>query len=156
MSAVGYQFLCQHLNLSAFGPGRPARLATVSRLTRQTDALLVSQHVAPNNQEALTHVLFALKHEGTNLQILAQTLKKISPNEVLPIVQATPSSRYVRVLGFLWEAFNEQTLEGDFVLSGPTVDVFESSRYLMAPGQTMQQTGHWPGPTYMRPKVHLP
>jgi hypothetical protein len=135
MSAVGYQFLCKHLNLSAFSPRRPARLATVSRLTRQADALLVPQHAAPNTQDALTHVLFALKHEGVNLQILSQTLKKIPPNEVLNVVQATPSSRYVRVLGFLWEAFNEQTLEGDFVLSGPTVDVFDSSRYLTAPGE---------------------
>lgn len=135
MHHLGYQFLCDHLKLSAFALPRPARIAPTARLTRTVDALLVPAHVAPAGKNPLDHVLFALKHEGINLQILAQTLKTIPEQAILKRVQATPSSRYGRVLGFLWESFHGRTLDGDVSIAGPTVDLFDAQRYLTTPGQ---------------------
>ena len=135
MSHVGYQYLCDQLKLSAFAPPRPARIASVARLTRTTDALWVPAPVAPAGQAPLDHALFALKHEGVNLQILAQALKQIPESAILTRIQATPSSRYVRVLGFLWESFHGRTLQGRFSIAGPTVDLFDPKRYLTTPGQ---------------------
>ncbi|WP_328983513.1 Fic family protein [Thiorhodovibrio winogradskyi] len=91
--------------------------------------------VAPGQDEPLEQLLFALKHEGVNLPVLAQVLKHIPGSDILRRVQATPSSRYVRVLGFLWEAFQGRELEGDVAITGPTVDLFDAKRYLTAPGQ---------------------
>jgi hypothetical protein len=135
MGCLGYQWLCEHFRLPAFPLSKPARLAPVSRLTRTADALLVPAPVAPEADQPLDQVLFALKHEGVNLQVLAQALKQIPDSDIQRRVQATPSSRYVRVLGFLWEAFNEREIEGDVAIAGPTVDLFDAGRYLTAPGQ---------------------
>jgi Fic family protein len=104
-------------------------------VTRTEEALLVPAHVAPAPDQPLDQMLFALKHEGVNLQILAQALRQISEADMLRRVQASPSSRYVRVLGFLWETFQGRELTGDCAIAGPTVDLFDAKRYLTAPGQ---------------------
>lgn len=135
MGCLGYQWLRERFRLSAFPLSKHARLAPVSRLTRTTEALLVPAPVAPEADQPLDQILFALKHEGVNLQVLAQALKQIPDSDIQRRVQAMPSSRYVRVLGFLWEAFNNREIAGDFRIAGPTVDLFDAERYLTAPGQ---------------------
>lgn len=135
MACVGYQWLHEHFRLSAFPLASPARVAPVSRVTQTDAALLVPAQVAPKKEDPLEHLLFALKHEGINLQVLAQVLKQIPDRDIQGRVQATPSSRYVRVLGFLWESFNGRELEGNLGIAGPTVDLFDAKRYLTAPGQ---------------------
>lgn len=135
MGCLGYQSLCERFQLTAFPLSRPARVAPVSRVTQTADALLVPAQVAPLQDEPLEQLLFAIKHEGVNLQILAQALRCIPGSDIQRRVQATPSSRYVRVLGFLWEAFQGRELEGNVAIAGPTVDLFDAKRYLTAPGQ---------------------
>ncbi|MCF7994750.1 MAG: hypothetical protein K9L88_07910 [Chromatiaceae bacterium] len=135
MGSLGYQSFCERFQLTAFPLSRPARVAPVSRVTQTADALLVPAQVAPRHDEPLEQLLFALKHEGVNLQVLAQALKRLPGSDIQRRVQATPSSRYVRVLGFLWEAFNARELEGNLAIAGPTVDLFDAKRYLTAPGQ---------------------
>lgn len=133
MVSVGYQFLCQALDLSAFPPAKPARIAPVSRLTATSDAVLVPANVAPAGKQAIEHLLFALKHEGINLPILAQALKRLPQSDIIQQVTATPSSRYARILGFLWEAFHQQELPIEVAITGPTVDLFDPKKYLTHP-----------------------
>lgn len=135
MSAVGYQFLCERLRLSAIQVRSPARVAPVSRLTRVPGALMVPANVAPERDSVIEHMLFGLKHEGVNLQILAQALHSVSDTALLELVQASPSSRYARILGFLWESVLGRELGGDFTVAGPTVDVFDPKRYITGPRQ---------------------
>ena len=124
VGCLGYQWLYEHFRLSAFPLASPARVAPVSRVTQTAEALLVPAQVAPQQDDPLEHLLFALKHEGVNLQFLAQALKQIPDRDIQCRVQAMPSSRYVRVLGFLSEAFNGRELEGNLAIAGPTVDLF--------------------------------
>jgi hypothetical protein len=77
MGCLGYQWLCERFRLSAFPLTRPARLAPVSRLTRTGEALLVPASAAPDADRPLDQILFALMHEGVNLQVLAQALKQV-------------------------------------------------------------------------------
>jgi hypothetical protein len=75
MSAVGYEYLRQNLKLSALEPKRPALVKPVTRITNINDCLSVPKNLAPADGAYLDHVLFALKHEGTNLAVLAQTFQ---------------------------------------------------------------------------------
>jgi hypothetical protein len=75
--SVGYEFLWQSLRLSAFGPERPALVKPVTRVEPTDPFLAIPRHVAPGTDDPLEHVLFALKHEGTDLQILAEAARKI-------------------------------------------------------------------------------
>ncbi|WP_355662496.1 hypothetical protein [Halomonas salifodinae] len=53
----------------------------------------------------LSHLLFALKHEGVELAILAETLPQLSPEGLIEAIQAAPNGVYLRRLGYLYEAF---------------------------------------------------
>ncbi|MGN5476198.1 hypothetical protein ACTMU2_01745 [Cupriavidus basilensis] len=72
--------------------------------------LAIPAHVAPGSDDALDHVLFALKHEGVNLQILAQALRKLPADRMLAAVRQTPNGQYIRIAAFLWEHFNDERL----------------------------------------------
>lgn len=135
MASVGYQYLCEAFALARVQPTVPARVSPVSRVTRTSDALLVPAKVAPASDDVLAHLLFALKHEGTQLQVLAHVLVHLSAAELVAAVEAKPSSGYLRILGFLWEAFNKQQLAIGVSIAGPVAEVFDSSRYITAPGQ---------------------
>ena len=135
MSYVGYEWIRQQLKLQVFPIRRPARVGPVSRLAIEDNALRVPAAVAPQGDSLLAHLLFAVKHEGINLQVLAQCLPKLAANEMLAAVMAQPSGRYVRILGFLWEAFSQQLLAEELLVTGPTVAVFDPKRYICGPDQ---------------------
>jgi hypothetical protein len=111
LPSVGYAHLLQQLPLSAFAPAQPARVASVTRVTATADAILVPAHVAPTGDDPLEHVLFALKHKGIQLQILAQALRHIPDAIIRDAVRRIPSGSYIRMAGFLWEAFPRQGLQ---------------------------------------------
>ncbi len=134
MSLLGYAYLHAHLRLTAFEPVTHARLGAVTRVTVTANGLLVPAQVASKTQTLLDHVLFALKHEGVNLQVLAQALPKVPAHDLVVGIHAAPTGAYIRVACFLWEFFNDTQLQGLPVISGPTVDVFDASRYITTKG----------------------
>ena len=75
MGVVGYEFLHQSLGLKGFAVNRPAQIRPVTRVMTADGLLAVPAHVAPTGTDPLDHVLFALKHEGVNLQLLAQAMQ---------------------------------------------------------------------------------
>src|SRR5262245_5742237 len=106
MSAVGYEFLRGSLGLSAFAPEVPAEVRPVTKVMPANGLLAIPAHVAPGSDDTLDHVLFALKHEGVNLQILAQALRRIPADRMLAALSQTPNGQYIRIAAFLWEHFN--------------------------------------------------
>lgn len=129
MSAVGYEFLRQTLHLSAFAPERPALVKPVTRVEPADTFLAIPRHVAPDTADPLQHVLFALKHEGTDLQILAEALPKIDPASLLAELRRLPSGAYIRAACYLWERFTQQQLADLPEAAGPTIPVFDPDRY---------------------------
>jgi hypothetical protein len=72
MGTVGYQFLCESLGLNVFAPERPAIVKPVTRVEPTDGFLAIPRNVAPESGDPIEHILFALKHEGVDLQILAE------------------------------------------------------------------------------------
>lgn len=133
MTSVGYEFLRASLGLSAFQPSCPAVIRPVTRLQVVGNTLSVPRHVAPTNDQPLAHVLFALKHEGTNLQILAEALPRISAGEMLSELAKAPNGGYIRLACFLWEQFTNQELELPAPVGGNYHLVFDPERYVTGP-----------------------
>lgn len=133
MSEVGYSKLKTQLNLSAFDPLMPARLAPVTSVTATQSALLIPAKVAPKDETLLSHLLFALKHEGINLQLLSQVLRKIPAEDMLVAITESPTGTYIRIACFLWEAFNKQELKGAPKVAGIAVNLFDPKKYITGP-----------------------
>ncbi len=131
---LGYEHLRSALDLTAFPPERPARKASVKRLVDRGDHLAVPRELAPPAEDLLVHALFALKHEGTNLQVLAEALPRIGGDAILRGLQETPNGRYLRLAAWLWETFTGQTLDGAPPAAGPVVPVFDPARYVVPDG----------------------
>jgi hypothetical protein len=133
MTAVGYEYLRQQLNLSALDLKRPALVKPVTRVTNINDCLSVPKNMAPTDGAYLDHVLFALKHEGTNLAVLAQTLPTISAEDLLTELRRAPNGAYIRKAAFLWETFTGRELEGAPTVGGAAVPLFDPTQYYTGP-----------------------
>ena len=130
MTAIGYEFLRESLALGAYPPARPAHIRPVTRVEPSDNVLAVPRHVAPAGSAPLPHVLFALKHEGTNLQVLAEALPKIRAEDMLAELNAAPSGAYIRLACYLWEEFNGCELAPIPQIGGMVHPVFDPQRYV--------------------------
>lgn len=131
--ALGYEFVRESLGLQAVPPRRPALLKPVTRIEPGDSFIGIPRHVAPQTADPLAHLLFALKHEGTQLQILAQALPRVDPGALVAELRRAPSGGYIRILCSLWERFTGRELSDLPAVSGPTVPVFDPARHVTGP-----------------------
>ena len=69
----GYAYLTEKFNLRCLSLTSTAQISTgVNKLVRLPGQLLVPPRMAPAPADVLGHLVFALKHEGVNLEMLAQ------------------------------------------------------------------------------------
>jgi hypothetical protein len=133
MTAIGYEFLRASLQLAAFPPVRPACIRPVTRVEDSVNTLAVPRQVAPAGIDPLSHVLFALKHEGTNLQVLADALPRISAEDMIAELNKSPSGAYIRLACYLWEEFSGRQLVPIPSIGGPAHPLFDPERYVTGP-----------------------
>lgn len=133
MPVVGYAYLRDALNLKTFAPKRAAMIKPVTRITLIGGCLAVPQPVAPVQGSMLEHILFALKHEGVNLCILAQALETVSAEQLLNELAKSPNGVFIRKACFLWESFTGQQLEYSVPVRGGVVALFDPKLYVTGP-----------------------
>ncbi|MCE8053903.1 Fic family protein [Halomonas daqingensis] len=133
MRAVGYEHIRQAHGLSAFPPERPAYVRPVTRLAQIEGGLAVPANRAPEQDSLLEHLLFALKHEGVELAILAEVLPRLDPTELIAALRKAPNGAYLRKLGFLFEAFTGSQLDYQPEVRGKAVPLFDPRAYVTGP-----------------------
>ncbi|MDD1012506.1 Fic family protein [Pseudomonas rubra] len=130
---VGYAHLIDAMALQAIEVKQPALIQPVTRIERIGGALSVPQAVAPEAGDFLAHIMFALKHEGVNLAILAQALPRLDGQLLVDAISQAPSSAYIRKICFLWEMFCNQQLDYPDNPRGPATFLFDPARYITGP-----------------------
>lgn len=128
-------FVREVLQLPVFAPARPATVRPVTRLERGADALAVPAHVAPSTDDPLAHLLFAIKHEGVDLQILAKALPCLSPEVLHAELRSAPNGQYIRIACHLWELFTGVLLGERPEITARYVDLFDPTRYVTGPSR---------------------
>jgi len=78
------------------------------------------------------HLEFALKYDGTNLEILASVFQKAAEEDLLEYVRSKPTGKYARRLWFLYEFLTGATLPLDDVKHGNYIDLLEPNKYYTA------------------------
>ena len=141
MDYVGYEWLRNKFGLTAFAVSPPACVRPVARISEQNGILAIPAQSAPEPDNVLGHILFALKHEGTHLQILSQALRHVPANELHKAVRENPNGRYLRVTAFLWEHFTHQAMSDLPAQTGAYVDVFSPDLYITA--DKPQRNSRW-------------
>lgn len=137
MTEVGYAWIQRAVDAPDFLGPRRARLAPVSRIERQADgSVLVPNKLAPQ-PTLLQQALFALKHEGVNLGLLACALRRLPPQDLAAQARASPNGVYVRKLGHLWERLHGRPLPGlqGFSVASAYAPLFDPKAYVVGDEQ---------------------
>lgn len=137
MSDVGYAWIQSALAAPDFLGPRRARLAPVSRIERLTDGSLLVPHKLAPEPTLLQQALFALKHEGVRLDLLASALRGMPPQDLAAQAQASPNGVYVRKLGHLWERLHRQRLPGldGFSVASAYAPLFDPQACFVGPAR---------------------
>ena len=132
---IGYEFLLSRIPLRMPPLERPAQVRPVTRIERMSDLLAVPRQVAPaEGASLLEHVLFALKHEDTRLDILHEALKQVPADELARAFAAQRQGAYLRRAAFVWEKANGHALPLPWDSTGGNyVDFFEANTYYTGP-----------------------
>ncbi|MBW8824721.1 MAG: hypothetical protein JF567_11005 [Xanthomonadales bacterium] len=109
---MGYEYVRSSLDLPIFEVSRPALVKPVTRIMASAEALGVPAAMAPADGDLVAHLLFALKHEGVNLQVLAGASKHLAGADLAAALAATPNGQYVRMLCSTWEHFTGNQVVG--------------------------------------------
>lgn len=135
LPVIGYDYLLSRIPLRMPPLHQPAQVRPVTRVEPMPDLLAVPRHVAPAaDAPVLDHVLFALKHECTRLDILHEALKLVSAEELVRALTAQRLGAYLRRAAFIWEKANGQVLPLPWDSTGGNyIDFFEPGRYYTGP-----------------------
>jgi hypothetical protein len=134
---MGNLVSCAHLiaamELKAIVVKKSARVQPVTHIERINCALAVPPSVAPEAEDFLAHIIFALKYEGVNLSILPQALQRIEDRNLVDAITQSPSRGCLRKVCYLWEAYSDRLLDYTDKPEGPSVLLFDPERYITGP-----------------------
>ena len=126
---IGYTFLVQKCAPGTIVPRVSAETAPVKRKIQKDGRLVVPTGSFLETDDLLAHIVFAIAHEGINMQILAQVLPLVKAADMQLFVEAKPTSLVSRRTGWLWELFTGRSL--DFKITASTYEpLFDPKRYL--------------------------
>ncbi|MFZ2781348.1 MAG: Fic family protein [Rectinemataceae bacterium] len=113
MKTVGYAWLINEYRLEVLGPALLSYLHERSdRRSLERDGQIESHY--PRNYDPGDmwegNLMFALKYEGINLEVLAALFPKLDPADVEAFVRASPIGKYARFVWFFYEFFLGQRL----------------------------------------------
>jgi hypothetical protein len=75
------------------------------------------------------HLEFALKYDGTNLEILAALFEKVPAAAVLVYIQSKPTGKYARRIWYLYEMLTDRRLPLEDLNMGNYVDLLDPEEY---------------------------
>ena len=106
MELLGYSHLIHQFSLNTLAQSLQCFLGPGSTLTRESTPDGMEVHYPERYRTNGTwqgHLLFAIRHEGVNLEVLKALFRKVDAKEMVSLVSATPHSVYTRRLWFLYE-----------------------------------------------------
>ncbi len=129
---AGYAALVQRYGLDVIPNWRTSRVAASGTHRIESRAGLVEEIFPPRYWPGDTlggQLEFALKHDGTNLAILASLFRKAPEEALLAYVRSRPTGKYARRLWFLYEFLTDRMLPLDDLKQGNYVDLLEPDAY---------------------------
>jgi hypothetical protein len=79
---------------------------------------------------SLQHLEFSLKYDDLNLDFLKAVFKKIPVEDIVAFIEESPSGKYARKTGFLYEFLTGEKLELTKVVTGNYFDLLETEKYI--------------------------
>lgn len=131
---VGYAYLTDLDSIKALEPEITSKVMSVNGKQLIGNIIAIPSTLKPNDN-VLSHILFALKHERINLQVLAQALPLVEEREIRDTFDSSPTGKYIRVACFLWEHFTKHKIQRSRELRGGNYHpLFDPGNYVTTKG----------------------
>ncbi|MGN6395834.1 MAG: Fic family protein [Mucilaginibacter sp.] len=140
---VGSLWLKQHLGLSFYRLTHRSYIGTRDKIEIAPDGSvdhIYGSKYAPAEDTLLEHVEFLLKYDDLSLDFLQAVFSKVDENELIAFLAKSPTGRYTRKIGFLYEWLTGKVLNLGFEPSGNYVDLLDKESYVT--GNTVKN-GRW-------------
>ncbi len=85
---------------------------------------------APAKDSPLLHLEFSLKYDHLNLDFLKKVFENIPAGDIAAYVEASPSGKYARKIGFLYEFLTGAALQISKTITGNYTDLLEPEKYI--------------------------
>ncbi len=85
---------------------------------------------APSADIPLKHLEFSLKYDHLNLDFLNALFLKIPIGYISAFIEASPSGKYARKIGFLYEFLTKRELEINKTITGNYTDLLDTEKYI--------------------------
>lgn len=131
---VGAAWLIRHLKLSVHSPLYIVSEIGKSRMTLKEGDFIKNtyQSRARPNDDAISHLVFHLKHEIISFELLYRVFKKIDKTLLERHIHTEPTGQYARRMGFLYEWLMGEALNIIVSLGGNYVDVLNDEHFVVA------------------------
>lgn len=127
---IGYGHLVNLLGLNMSGYRLHAKIDSgVLSVREQGNDLHIPTAVAPNTDDPLAHLEFALKYQGVELEVIQAACTKLEPGHIQARLNASPNGKYIRTIAALYESFTQQSLQAK-AISAPYVNLFDPEVYV--------------------------
>ena len=136
MNPIGNTWLRDHYQLAGMGLTHESylgsRLATTHEKDGRTVGIYPRSYALKRGNDPLAHVEFGLKYDGIDLQLLREVFARLPAAGLEQFVRASPTGRYARKIGFLYEFLTRirLTVEG---IGGNYIPLLDPESYIVAP-----------------------
>lgn len=141
---VGYAWLIKEWALSTFPLSHESYIGARARSDASKPGVV--QEIFPSTywpgDDPFDHLVFALKYDDFNLDVLRQSFGKLGSDRVRQYVEAQPNGKYARQLGYLYELLTDAQLELAVTPGGAYVDLLDPDKYLVAPSAARSVRWH--------------
>lgn len=136
---MGYQALIEQCHLSVIPHYRRSYISTKGRGYVQLGIdqeiyIYPKDYAIQDPKDIFQQLEFALKYDGINLEILQKVFEKLDPKEFEITITKHPTSKYLRILWFLYEFLTEKKLIVPEIKKLGYVKVLDPNLYFTSEG----------------------
>lgn len=132
---AGYDALVARFQLQVIPNWHHSRISQSNvRQTHTNDGQVIEiypQFLTPEDSLG-AHLEFALKYDGTNLEILSAIFERAPEEELLTYIRSKPTGKYARRLWYLFELLSGKRLPIEDLTTANYVDLLETNEYYTA------------------------
>ncbi len=134
MKQLGYTWLISHYKLKTRPLLHSSFIGTRQAIRECADGTLEEHYVSRYDpgDDPLDHIVFALKYDALDLDIIAKIFQKISPEKVAEFVSRTPTGKFAKQIGFWFEMLTGQEVPLQGKLIGNYTPLLDPQRYVVA------------------------
>ncbi|QEC44812.1 Fic family protein [Pseudobacter ginsenosidimutans] len=143
VTSLGFQWLKEHYYLDHHILTHCSYLGSrgsIEMTSKGNIEQIYGSGYATKNNTPLEHLEFGIKYDDLNLDFLQSVFRKMRKGEVEAFIRQSPSGKYHRKIGFLYELLTGTDLMTELQVNANYIDLLDEEKYITG---TMVKNSKW-------------